>query len=229
MIAKWKVRKSSYSGRFCFLARIAAVGFAQIDQALSSEPGRLSVSAIRNLLMTQTPEIDMHEKIEPPLATASVTIDGRKCFRDLPSYPGRQLVSMVAISGKNSVGRGFQLIGQNRAVAVIPCNDLEKSEAFYRLLGFDRDPDGTDYGDYVILHEPGGAEIHLTKAPDGWLIPSRSPFGIYFYASNVDELASRLDGKVLHPPKKQPWGLYEFAASDPDENLVRVGSPVGGT
>lgn len=113
----------------------------------------------------------------------------------------------------------------NRVVAVIPCNDMQASETFYRLLGFEREPDATDYGDYVILHEPGGAEIHLTKAPEGWLIPGKSPFGIYFYADKVHDLASRLEGKLLHPPKKQPWGTYEFAVSDPDENLVRVGRP----
>lgn len=113
----------------------------------------------------------------------------------------------------------------NRVVAVIPCNDLAASEAFYGLLGFERDPEGDDYGDYVILHEPGGAELHLTKAPDGWLIAGKSPFGIYFYASDVDGLAARLTEKLLHAPRRQPWGLYEFAVSDPDENLVRVGGP----
>ena len=38
-----------------------------------------------------------------------------------------------------------------------------------------------------------------------------------------DGLASRLEGRLLHPPKLQPWGMFEFAVSDPDENLVRVG------
>jgi catechol 2,3-dioxygenase-like lactoylglutathione lyase family enzyme len=112
---------------------------------------------------------------------------------------------------------------KRRVVAVIPCNDLAASEAFYRLLGFRRHPNGEDHGDYVLLSDDGGAELHLTKAPDGWLITGKSPFGIYFYADNVEELASRLEGLLLHPPRLQPWGMFEFAVSDPDENLVRVG------
>ncbi|MDW5318052.1 VOC family protein [Rhizobium sp. PL01] len=112
---------------------------------------------------------------------------------------------------------------KRRVTAVIPYNDLAATEAFYGLLGFHRDPDGDDYGDYVMLTDEGGAEIHLTKAPEGWLIPGKSPFGIYFYADNVEALASQLEGKLIHPPKQQPWGMFEFAVSDPGENLVRVG------
>lgn len=112
---------------------------------------------------------------------------------------------------------------RRRVVAVIPCNDLKASEAFYALLGFRREADAADYGDYVMLNDEGGAEIHLTKATEDWLVPGKSPFGIYFYADNVEVLASRLEGRLLHKPKRQPWGMFEFAVSDSDENLVRVG------
>ncbi len=112
---------------------------------------------------------------------------------------------------------------RRRVVAVIPCNDLVASEAFYDLLGFRRPEGSIDYGDYIMLADEGGAEIHLTMAAEDWLVPSKSPFGIYFYADNVDELAARFEGRLLHPPKRMPWGTYEFAVSDPDEHLVRVG------
>ena len=112
---------------------------------------------------------------------------------------------------------------KRRVVAVIPCNNLAASEDFYGLLGFRRDPDSEDYGDYVILTDDGGAEIHLTKAAEDWLVPGKSPFGIYFYADDVEELAARLKGRLLYPPVKQPGGMFEFAVSDPDEHLVRVG------
>ncbi|MGV3490876.1 MAG: VOC family protein [Devosia sp.] len=111
------------------------------------------------------------------------------------------------------------------AVAIIPCNDLAASLAFYALLGFTRSPNET-YPDYAILSDGRGSYVHLTLAPPGWLIPGRSPFGIYIYADNVEELAARLGDRPLHPPKAQPWGMFEFAVSDPDENLVRVGRPV---
>jgi predicted lactoylglutathione lyase len=115
---------------------------------------------------------------------------------------------------------------RRRVVAVVPCNDLGASEEFYGLLGFRRDPEGKDYRDYVMLSDAGGAEIHLTTAAEDWLVPGKSPFGLYFYADDVEALAERLKGRLLHPPKQQPWGMFEFAVSDPDEHLVRVGRGV---
>lgn len=112
--------------------------------------------------------------------------------------------------------------GATQVVAIIPCNDLAASLAFYRQLGFERDPGGT-YPDYAILSDGKGGAMHLTLAADGWLIPGKSPFGIYIYSDEVEALASRLGDRLLHPPKPQPWGMFEFAVSDPDENLVRVG------
>ena len=112
-----------------------------------------------------------------------------------------------------------------RVVAVIPYNDRLLSEAFYNLLGFRRDEDGQDYGDYVMLTDFTGAEIHLNKAPEGWLNPAQNTYGIYLYADDVEEIAARLGDKLLHEPKQQPWGMFECAASDPANNLVRVGRP----
>ena len=108
----------------------------------------------------------------------------------------------------------------HRLTAILPCNDLDASEAFYAKLGFKGDGDG---GDYRILHDGRGAEIHLNRAVEGWLIPGRNPFGLYLYAENVDELAAALGNLVIHKPGNKPWGMYEFALSDPDETLVRVG------
>ena len=114
-------------------------------------------------------------------------------------------------------------MSNSRAVAVVPSNDLRASEAFYRLLGFRRVPGDQTYESYLLMREEAGAEIHLTKAPEGWLVPGKSPSGIYLYADNIEELADRLKGQLLHEPRAQPWGMSEFAVSDPDENLVRVG------
>jgi hypothetical protein len=63
------------------------------------------------------------------------------------------------------------------------------------------------------------AQIHLVKAVEGWLTPGRNPFGIYYNAENIDELAKRF-GKIA---EDKPWSMHEFAISDPDETFVRVG------
>jgi predicted lactoylglutathione lyase len=106
--------------------------------------------------------------------------------------------------------------------AILPCNDLDASEAFYVRLGFTQ-RGGDD--DYRMLSNGRGAMLALTAAVAGWLVPRRNPFGLYLYAENVDELAAAMGETVLHKPENKPWGMYEFAMSDPDETLVRVGWP----
>jgi len=107
-------------------------------------------------------------------------------------------------------------------VAVLPCNNVDASEAFYARLGFVRQ---ADYDDYRILSDGKGAELHLQAAVEGWLIPGRNPFALYLYAENIDELAAACADLLPAPPEHKPWGVYEFALSDPDETLVRVGWP----
>jgi catechol 2,3-dioxygenase-like lactoylglutathione lyase family enzyme len=113
--------------------------------------------------------------------------------------------------------------------AILPCNDLDKSETFYARLGFtrpDQPPAGSD-DSYRLLADARGARLHLTRAVEGWLIPGRNPFGLYLYTEDVDGLAAafaqELAGK--RGPEHKPWGMYEFALSDPDETLVRIGRP----
>ena len=110
--------------------------------------------------------------------------------------------------------------------AVLPCNDLPASRAFYERLGFTVT---SDHGDYLLLEDGSGAELHLRQAEQGWLIPGRNPFGLYLYREEIDDLAGRFRGELLGPagkPEEKPWGMYEFALSDPDETLVRIGRPI---
>ena len=102
--------------------------------------------------------------------------------------------------------------------AILPCNDLDASEAFYARLGFTH-REGDD--GYRMLSDGRGGELHLTAAVEGWLVPGRNPFGLYLYTEDVDDLAAAMGRR----PEDKPWGMYEFALSDPDETLVRVGWP----
>lgn len=52
--------------------------------------------------------------------------------------------------------------------AILPCNDLAASEAFYAKLGFTH-REGPD--EYRMLSDGRGGEIHLQAAVEGWLIP----------------------------------------------------------
>ncbi|QHS52596.1 VOC family protein [Edaphobacter sp. 12200R-103] len=118
---------------------------------------------------------------------------------------------------------------QHGLTAILPCNDLNASEAFYRKLGFARADGSSDFeSTYRILSDGKGGHLHLVDAVKGWLIPGRNPFGLYLYTPDVDELALRLADRILEAkkqPEDKPWGMYEFSVSDPDETLVRVGWP----
>jgi catechol 2,3-dioxygenase-like lactoylglutathione lyase family enzyme len=115
--------------------------------------------------------------------------------------------------------------------AILPCNNLDASERFYRRLGFTRiESDRPSPGEpdtYRLLSNGKGGFLHLTGAVEGWLVPGRNPFGLYLYLEDVDALAAELRNEMMgnSAPEDKPWGMYEFALSDPDETLVRVGWP----
>lgn len=112
----------------------------------------------------------------------------------------------------------------HRATAILPCNDLDVSQAFYERLGLRVTSD--DPG-YRIMEDGRGWHLHLTEAPEGWVVPGRNPFGIYLYVDDVDSVAERVRDSIIEDgaPHSKPWGMYEFAVSDPDGTLVRVGRP----
>lgn len=114
----------------------------------------------------------------------------------------------------------------HRLTAIVPCNDLDASEAFYRRLGFTRSAGEADDG-YRILADGRGGHLHLTATPPGWVVPARNPFGVYLYSDAVDELAAGFHQEIIGGSRAEdkPWGMYEFALSDPNGTLVRVGRP----
>jgi catechol 2,3-dioxygenase-like lactoylglutathione lyase family enzyme len=116
-------------------------------------------------------------------------------------------------------------------IAILPCNDLDASERFYNRLGFTRSksqwPPRGEADTYRMLSNGKGGYLHLTDAVEGWLVPGRNPFGLYLYLEDVDALAAEFRNEILgkSAPEDKPWGMYEFALSDPDQTLVRVGWP----
>lgn len=82
------------------------------------------------------------------------------------------------------------MVAASRVVAIVPCNNIEASLNFYGLLRFKRD-EKSSTDDYAILSDGMGGFIHLSIAPKGWLVPGKSPFGIYIYTQDVDDIASK--------------------------------------
>jgi catechol 2,3-dioxygenase-like lactoylglutathione lyase family enzyme len=107
-------------------------------------------------------------------------------------------------------------------VAILPCNDIGASTHFYGRLGLSVH---SDHGRYRILSDGKGWFLHLSsEAPEGWVVSGRNPNGLYFYLEDVDGIAARLSDLTDGiRPEHKPWGMYEFALSDPDGTLVRIG------
>jgi hypothetical protein len=120
---------------------------------------------------------------------------------------------------------------QCQLTAIMPCTNLDLSEAFYSRLGFVRWDNGSALlasdDTYRILHDGAGGSLHLRKVEHGWLLPSRNPFSLYYYSPDVDELAATFRDEIIGKPDPEikPWGMYEFAISDPDATLIRIGRP----
>lgn len=112
----------------------------------------------------------------------------------------------------------------HRATAILPCNDLVRSTAFYERLGFALT---SDHGHYRILSDGKGWDLHLRAEDMAALQAPLNPFGLYLYAEDVDAVADRVRELIIEhgAPHVKPWGMYEFAVSDPDGALVRVGRP----
>jgi catechol 2,3-dioxygenase-like lactoylglutathione lyase family enzyme len=114
---------------------------------------------------------------------------------------------------------------EHEASVILPCNDVDATQAFYERLGFT-----TVAGEagFRILSDGRGWQIALRPAEPGWVIPDRNSYGIYLYCDDVDAVAERVRDIIIErgAPHRKPWGMYEFAVGDPDGVLVRIGRPV---
>jgi len=110
--------------------------------------------------------------------------------------------------------------------AILPCRDLDASSEFYRRLGLEV---ASDHSHYRILADGRGWHLHLRQEANTPQAPD-NPFGLYLYVADVDAVADRVRNAIIQPgtPHAMPWGTYEFAVSDPDGALVRVGRVLEG-
>src|SRR6185312_11387064 len=98
-----------------------------------------------------------------PSASWVLYTDGRRAWSE-PDRPPLEGVPMTVT---------------HQMTAILPCNDLDASEAFYARLGFSC---AARHADYRILADGKGGALHLASAVEGWLVPGRNPFGLYLYS-----------------------------------------------
>ena len=112
----------------------------------------------------------------------------------------------------------------HQVVPILPCNDLDRTQAFYERLGFA--VIGGDSG-FRLMGDGKGWRINLRQAEPGWVIPGRNSHGLLLQVDDVDAVADRVRDIIVEKgaPHVKPWGTYEFAVGDPDGVLVRIGRP----
>ena len=128
------------------------------------------------------------------------------------------------------------------AAAILPVADLARSVVFYRDLGFEVEI--AEAGRYAFV-AGGGIRFHLSES-DGF-DPFTQAGMLYLYVPDVDavhaaisleDAASLGHGELvarwrsgqslarIRPVRDEPWGMREFSLADPDNNLIRVGTPL---
>jgi catechol 2,3-dioxygenase-like lactoylglutathione lyase family enzyme len=109
----------------------------------------------------------------------------------------------------------------DRTVPILHVSDARASAAWYARFGFDTEWEHTfepGLPRYVSLCR-GGARLHLSEHR----LDGGPATHVYLYVDDVDAVAAAA-GLV---PEDQPWGMREARATDPDGNLLRIGTPSG--
>jgi uncharacterized glyoxalase superfamily protein PhnB len=121
----------------------------------------------------------------------------------------------------------------DRVAPVLPVRDLRAALERYRRLDFETRPylepnvspeDNPIYG-YLTRD---GVEIHLSAFSA--LDPKTNPSTCYIFVTDADALytawsKSPAEG-TLRPPTNTNYAKREFSYTDPDGNLLRIGSPL---
>jgi catechol 2,3-dioxygenase-like lactoylglutathione lyase family enzyme len=109
-----------------------------------------------------------------------------------------------------------------RVAPIFPVRDVAQSLAHYQRLGFATRLYGT--GEYGFATRDD-IELHLGIDPAG----TGGRTTAYVWVDDADALAAewRAAGAEVHGPEDTEWGQHEGALVDPDDNVIRFGSPIG--
>jgi DNA-binding MarR family transcriptional regulator len=145
---------------------------------------------------------------------------------DLDPSAGRADSGRASALGPDAASGPSPSPPASRLVPIFPVRDLARALAHYASLGFQVSAyqDGDEYG----FAERDGASLHLSHQAD--LDPAVGAGAAYLYVADADALARewaqpRVGGRT-RGPCDTPYGLREGAHVDPDNNLIRFGSPM---
>jgi catechol 2,3-dioxygenase-like lactoylglutathione lyase family enzyme len=106
--------------------------------------------------------------------------------------------------------------------AIVPATNMNRTLQFFEALGFAARlyRDGSQYA----FLQMDGNDIHVRKADKSEF--SLNPGGMYLYVDDVESFYARVVSNGLTPlsePQNYEWKMREFALSDPDGLLIRIG------
>jgi catechol 2,3-dioxygenase-like lactoylglutathione lyase family enzyme len=127
---------------------------------------------------------------------------------------------MVARKNKPPIG----------AIPILPARDLDATMSFYERLGFRQAGRWPDY--LIVVRDE--LELHFFSCPD--INPATSIAGCYLRVRDADAFHAVFASAGLSEwgtgfpcvseVEATDYGMREFAATDPDGNLMRIGHVV---
>jgi uncharacterized glyoxalase superfamily protein PhnB len=109
----------------------------------------------------------------------------------------------------------------------LPVVDMTVSVSFYERAGFGVrvyvDENGAGGDGFAFVDFEGQSVFDLDAAPD--MDPKANRAGCYLITNDSDAWHERMAAERLQvtPIADQPWGMREFALTDPSGNRVRIG------
>ena len=112
---------------------------------------------------------------------------------------------------------------RDRAVPTLPMRDLDETRDFYESVGFETAAIYAAEG--YLMVELDGIELHFFHFPE--IDPKGNYAGAYVYTAALEDAFAAFEGAgatILHGIEDKPWGQREFAVTDPNGNLLRIGN-----
>ena len=114
---------------------------------------------------------------------------------------------------------------EGQIIPTLPARNIDDTIAYYERLGFELIAQYPGEQRYAIVRRDE-AELHFYEFP----VDPRQNLSVCYLrigdAPSIYEEWVAAGIEILQPLRKTDYGLHDFAVSDPNGNLIKVGSPL---